>query len=214
MQKLDDQKFYRGSDRLLGGVCSGLAEGLHVNALWVRLAFVLLAFLQGIGLVVYIVLWLVMPERVEGGVSRSGFDSMTADVKRVWAELQGQFVASTAPMPPPAPPAPPAPPPPPPPAAVSSSHTVPSPPPPQAAAAPAPSPVAASAPPPAPPAMTSTPPATTARRLSLIPGLILVVIGLVFLGSNIGLVDWSVFWPAALIIVGVVLLVRNLERRP
>jgi len=58
------QPFYRGSDRIVGGVCSGLAAGFHIDPLWVRLAFVLLAFVQGIGLFIYIVLWLVMPEKV------------------------------------------------------------------------------------------------------------------------------------------------------
>ena len=46
MRKVGEQSFYRGSDRILGGVCSGLAAGFHVDALWVRIAFVLLAFLQ------------------------------------------------------------------------------------------------------------------------------------------------------------------------
>src|SRR4029077_20366739 len=86
-----EQAFYRGSDRIVGGVCSGLAAGLHVDPLWVRIAFVLLAFLQGVGLFIYIVLWLVMPEKVEGQAPRSGFDSMASDLRRVRRELQGQF---------------------------------------------------------------------------------------------------------------------------
>src|SRR5260370_4985737 len=45
-------------------------------------------FIQGIGVFLYIVLWLVMPERVEGGSHRSGFDAMTADIGRIWGELQ------------------------------------------------------------------------------------------------------------------------------
>ena len=40
----------------------------------------------------------------------------------------------------------------------------------------------------------------------------LVVIGLFVLGSNLGVINWAVVWPAALITVGIVLLVRNLER--
>lgn len=84
--------FYRGSDRIIGGVCSGLAAGFHIDALWIRIGFVLLAFLQGIGVFIYIVLWLVMPEKVEGqGAGRSGFDSMAADMKRVVRDLQIQF---------------------------------------------------------------------------------------------------------------------------
>ena len=84
--------FYRGSDRILGGVCSGLAEGFHVEALWVRLAFVVLAFLQGIGVLLYVVLWILMPERA--GYRPPGqnvFESMGSDMKRAWTDLRNQF---------------------------------------------------------------------------------------------------------------------------
>ncbi len=86
------QAFHRGNDRILGGVCSGLAAGFHLDPLWVRLAFVLLAFFQGIGLFLYLVLWLVMPEQPDGGAPmRSGFDSMADDLKRIAGELKDQF---------------------------------------------------------------------------------------------------------------------------
>jgi hypothetical protein len=49
---------------------------------------------------------------------------------------------------------------------------------------------------------------------TLLLGVILVLIGLAFLGSNTGFVNWSVIWPVALIAFGIVLLARNLERRP
>lgn len=92
MREVGEQHFVRGSDRILGGVCSGLAAGFHLDPLWVRVAFVLLAFLQGIGLFIYVVLWLVMPERIEGGTgTRSGFDSMADDLRRVGQELRAQF---------------------------------------------------------------------------------------------------------------------------
>ena len=92
MQQQAAQTFRRGNDRILGGVCSGLAEGLRIDPLWVRLGFVLLAFLQGVGLLIYIVLWLMMPEQVEGqDRTYSGFDSMGADLKRIGAELKSQF---------------------------------------------------------------------------------------------------------------------------
>ncbi len=65
MQHVNDQRFYRGRDRILGGVCSGLAEGFHLDPLVVRVLFVLLIFLQGVGIFLYVVLWLVMPERLD-----------------------------------------------------------------------------------------------------------------------------------------------------
>jgi phage shock protein PspC (stress-responsive transcriptional regulator) len=194
MQPPSDQRFYRGSDRIIGGVCSGLAEGLHVDTIWVRLAFVVLAFAQGIGVLVYVVLWVIMPERLQDRpTGRSAFDSMGDDLKRAWADLRSQFGGS-------------------PPAGASTDATA-APSPPPAAASPQTAPVVQSPPPPnAPP--TSAVPRPILHSQSLLLGVILVVVGLAFLGANTGLVSWSVFWPAALIALGIVLLVRNLQRRP
>ena len=180
-----EQKFYRSGDRIFGGVCAGLAEGLHIDPLWVRVAFVILIFLQGVGLFIYIVLWLVMPERVEAGGQRSGFDAMSADLSRIWGEIRQQTrgtgqAASTTNVPPPGPTAP------------SADPT-------QAVVAP--------------PAVSHAP-SSVWHNQGVVLGVILVVIGLAFLGSNIGIINWSVVWPAALITLGIVLLVRNLERRP
>jgi phage shock protein C len=164
-----DQAFYRGGDRIIGGVCSGLATGFHVNPIWVRIAFVLLAFLQGIGLFLYIVLWLVMPDRIEGPAgTRSGFDSMASDVKRVGAELQAQFGGLFRSRP----------------AATPSGQASPE-----------------SAPRPR-------------RSQSLLLGVVLVAVGAILLLANTGIVSWTVLWPAAVIIIGVVLLVRAFETKP
>ena len=165
-----EQKFYRSGDRIFGGVCAGLAEGLHIDPLWVRVAFVILVFLQGVGLFIYIVLWLVMPERVEAGGQRSGFDAMSADLSRIWGEIRQQ-TGGTAP---------------------SADPT-------QAVVA---------------PPVVSHAPGSVWHNQGVVLGVILVVIGLAFLGSNIGIINWSVVWPAALITLGIVVLVRNLERRP
>ena len=86
------QAFHRGGDRIIGGVSSGLAAGFHVDVLLVRLAFVILAFFQGIGLFIYIVLWLVMPEDTDSG-PRSGFESVAGDMRRIGNEVRGQLGA-------------------------------------------------------------------------------------------------------------------------
>lgn len=48
------------SDRVLGGVAGLLAARLGLDPLWVRLGFVLLALVGGLGLVVYLGLWLTL----------------------------------------------------------------------------------------------------------------------------------------------------------
>jgi phage shock protein PspC (stress-responsive transcriptional regulator) len=51
-------------DRVLGGVCGGLGVYLGINSWWVRAAFILLAlFTLGTGVIIYIVLWVAIPEQ-------------------------------------------------------------------------------------------------------------------------------------------------------
>ena len=55
-QLLRDQK-----RKILGGVCSGIGNYFNVDPVWIRLLFALLAFAYGITLLVYIVMWIVVP---------------------------------------------------------------------------------------------------------------------------------------------------------
>ncbi len=51
-------------DRTFGGVCGGLGAYLSINSWWVRVAFLaLMVFTLGAGLVVYLILWLAIPEQ-------------------------------------------------------------------------------------------------------------------------------------------------------
>jgi phage shock protein PspC (stress-responsive transcriptional regulator) len=49
------------TDRMIAGVCGGLAAYLGVDPVLVRLGFVVLLFASGIGLPIYLILWVVMP---------------------------------------------------------------------------------------------------------------------------------------------------------
>jgi phage shock protein PspC (stress-responsive transcriptional regulator) len=49
------------TDRKIAGVCGGLGEWLEVDPVLFRVAFVLLAFVGGIGVFAYVVLWLLIP---------------------------------------------------------------------------------------------------------------------------------------------------------
>jgi phage shock protein PspC (stress-responsive transcriptional regulator) len=49
-------------DRMLAGVCSGVARYLGVDTNLVRIGFVLLAFVGGAALPLYLAGWLLMPE--------------------------------------------------------------------------------------------------------------------------------------------------------
>src|SRR5438876_6000043 len=67
----------RGSDRIIGGVCAGLAAYFGVDPLLVRIVFVILALLPpgvGIGVILYVVLWFLMepPEGAPSSATRNG----------------------------------------------------------------------------------------------------------------------------------------------
>lgn len=50
------------SNRMIAGVCGGLAAFLGLNSFWFRLLFIILLLPGGLpGLVPYLILWLVIP---------------------------------------------------------------------------------------------------------------------------------------------------------
>jgi len=56
------KKLYRSrTDRMLTGVCGGLAEYFAIDATIVRILFAVFALAGGPGLILYIILALVMP---------------------------------------------------------------------------------------------------------------------------------------------------------
>jgi len=56
------KKLYRSEiDKIVGGVCGGLAEYFGIDSAIVRLVFVLILVYGGSGLLVYIILWIVLP---------------------------------------------------------------------------------------------------------------------------------------------------------
>jgi phage shock protein C len=50
------------TDRRIGGVCGGIAEYFDIDPTLVRIAFVAAALLSGVGILLYIVLWIVLPK--------------------------------------------------------------------------------------------------------------------------------------------------------
>jgi phage shock protein PspC (stress-responsive transcriptional regulator) len=52
-------------NKMIGGVCTGLGEYFSVDPVLIRLVFVILAFQQGVGILAYIILWIVVPQHPE-----------------------------------------------------------------------------------------------------------------------------------------------------
>jgi len=61
--KKQSRRMYRNpDDKILGGVASGIAAYSGLDVLAIRIVFIVFTFLTGIGFVVYLVLWLLVPE--------------------------------------------------------------------------------------------------------------------------------------------------------
>lgn len=57
------KRLYRNpDDKIVGGVCSGIAAYFDADPLWIRLALVLSVVFFGSGILLYIILWIIMPE--------------------------------------------------------------------------------------------------------------------------------------------------------
>lgn len=56
------KKLYRSrQDRMIAGVCGGLAAYFNIDSTWIRLLFILFFFLGGSAFLIYIIMWLVVP---------------------------------------------------------------------------------------------------------------------------------------------------------
>lgn len=62
MDQPTSKKLYRSQkERMIAGVCGGLAEYFNVDPSWVRLLFILFFFLGGSAFLVYLIMWLIVP---------------------------------------------------------------------------------------------------------------------------------------------------------
>lgn len=177
----------RGADRILGGVCSGLAEFFRVDPLLVRVVFVILALTPpAVGIFLYLVLWFLMdpPAGSVAPAPRNVGDRLRAMGQEIKADFRRTFARSSAgdPSGSPSPPAP-----------LNATGDPANPPPP-------------------PPTHPGWWDGYRGRPPGLWAGIILVVLGAYFLLVNIGVLSdfrWDLFWPVVLIAIGLLILVRR-----
>jgi phage shock protein PspC (stress-responsive transcriptional regulator) len=62
---MTDRKIFRSiDDYMVAGVCGGLADYFNIDSSLIRIIFVLLALSGGSGVLIYLILWLVVPKEV------------------------------------------------------------------------------------------------------------------------------------------------------
>lgn len=91
------------SDKMIAGVCGGIAVYLGIDAVFVRLAFLLLLFASGIGALLYLVLMIIMPSEsnfnqppskiVQDNIDRIG-DDLGQSVKQMQGHPQGRTLVA------------------------------------------------------------------------------------------------------------------------
>ncbi len=173
-----ERTLYRSrADRMIAGVCGGLAEYFDVDPTLVRVIAVVLAFAtRGVAVVAYIIMAVVVPEDPSGVVPEPGppRPQTAAEGKEgVMSDETGtQGTSGAATQAPPAPPMKP------------------------------------------PPAGAQTPPPWEPRRHrrggGLVGGIVLIVLGLIFLAQQFypG-IDIGRLWPVILIIIGIGVIFRR-----
>jgi phage shock protein C len=87
------RKLYRSKEnKILGGVCGGIAEYLDVDPTLIRLLFVLVLLFSGIGpvLILYLIAWAIIPEKPRETVEpapKTGTYEMDTGVKSRDSEI-------------------------------------------------------------------------------------------------------------------------------
>jgi phage shock protein C len=83
-------RLYRSrTDRFLGGVCGGIGKYIGIDPTIVRLIFLVLLLWNGIGFLLYIILWILLPVEgaAESGAANAG-DRLTEGVRGVGEDIR------------------------------------------------------------------------------------------------------------------------------
>ncbi len=89
-----NNRLYRSrTDQMIGGVCGGLSQYLKIDATLIRLFFVLLAVGSGVGMILYLILWVIVPYEGAGEIGgsdtiRGGADEMASRMHTLGADIQ------------------------------------------------------------------------------------------------------------------------------
>lgn len=142
---MPSKRLYRSREHaMIGGVCAGIAEYFDTDPSLIRLALVLLFFAGGVGILAYIVAWIIVPQK--------------------------PLITATA-----------------------SAATTPE----------------------EPATMTQTDSVEEVNRPRFILGIILIVLGGLFLLGNLHVWHWFSFfrlWPLILIIIGIMIITKGMEK--
>jgi len=81
------------TNRMFAGVCGGLGEYLRIDPTFVRIFFVLLALSNGLGLLIYLLMWIIVPPEDARSISlsesaRTGADEIAEHARSMGEDLR------------------------------------------------------------------------------------------------------------------------------
>ena len=84
------------NDRMIAGVAGGLAATLNIDPLLVRIVLLALAFLNGFGFLLYVALWLLVPNEDSAAVDareqvRENIGEMQSAAESMVQRVRGMF---------------------------------------------------------------------------------------------------------------------------
>lgn len=92
------KRLYRDPlERVVGGVCSGLGAYFRIDPVWFRLAFVLAVIMAGTGILLYLILWIILPpartvsERLEMRGDPIDIDNIEKSVRKEMRDVKDKF---------------------------------------------------------------------------------------------------------------------------
>lgn len=73
---------YRSEEnKILAGVCGGLGEYFNVDPNIIRIIFIILTIFGGSGLIIYLVLWIILPSKLHTASGKNPFQENMSEVR-------------------------------------------------------------------------------------------------------------------------------------
>ena len=94
-ESFNRKKFYRDSDeKIIAGVCNGIANYLSIHVLYVRILFLAMIFIGGWGFIFYIILWVLSKsaKTIKQKMDMSGYKMDLHNVKKFYDESEKKNV--------------------------------------------------------------------------------------------------------------------------
>lgn len=86
----DKRLFRDGDNKIIGGVCSGISAYFNINPLITRILFVILALLAGSSIIIYLILWIAIPE-AKTSIEKLQMKGDKIDIESITEKIKQEF---------------------------------------------------------------------------------------------------------------------------